>query len=83
MLTPRDLLRMNGWGDEDIEALGTRVRSDYTYADTLRRLREGLPTDPAVIEFNDEADNRVEGQHRAFAAMELGIERIPVVIRRV
>ena len=88
VMSPRDFLRFNGWSDEDITGhLTGAVREDYTYPRTRERLRRRQTMDPLVLEFDPDYRGgseavRAEGQHRAAAAMELGMKRVPVVVRR-
>ena len=86
----------DGWyGDGDYEARGGRIAwmtpdryiatvrplemdeaSRYAIDDLKAHMEAGRPLDPLKIY----ADGREDGRHRAHAARELGIMRVPVIV---
>lgn len=60
------------------------VRDSDTYRWSKARLERGLPLDPPLLAAVDRKTGYAEvadGQRRLFAAMDLGMKRVPVVVR--
>lgn len=87
---PADLAKR--WGvdessieDTDRNVRGLNAQQSQTYINKLAdSYQQGRPVEP-VIETRDENNNitSVDGRHRALAAKKAGIERIPVIVRRI
>jgi hypothetical protein len=71
--------------DTDANVRGLNARQSQAYINKLAKsYKNGQPVQP-VLETRD-ADNNiisVDGRHRALAAQKAGVERIPVIVRRV
>lgn len=87
---PADLAKR--WGvdessieDTDRNVRGLNAQQSQAYINKLSdSYKQGRPVEP-VIETRDENNNitSVDGRHRALAAKKAGIERIPVIVRRI
>lgn len=87
---PADLAKR--WGvdetsiaDTDANVRGLNAQQSQAYVNKLAAAyKQGRPPEP-VIETRDASNNitSVDGRHRALAAKKAGIERIPVIVRRI
>lgn len=87
---PADLAKR--WGvdessiaDTDANVRGMSEQQSKAYIDKLAEsYKKGRPVEP-VMETRDAGNNitSVDGRHRALAAQKAGIERIPVIVRRM
>jgi hypothetical protein len=88
--SPADLAKRwgvdeNSIADTDANVRGMNSQQSQAYIDKLAKAyKQGRPVEP-VMETRD-ADNNVisvDGRHRALAAQKAGIDRIPIIVRRI
>jgi hypothetical protein len=87
---PADLVKRwgvdrNSIADTDANLRGKTPQQSQAYIDQLANAyKQGRPVEP-VLETRDAQNNitEVDGRHRALAAQQAGVERIPVIVRRL
>lgn len=87
---PADLMKRwgvtgNSVADTDANLRGMNLKQSQEYVNKLAEsYKNGRPVEP-VLETRDANNNivDVDGRHRALAAQKAGIERIPILVRRL
>lgn len=84
-LTKRWGVTGNSVADTDANLRGMNLKESQAYVNKLAEsYKNGKPVEP-VLETRDANNNivDVDGRHRALAAHKAGIERIPIIVRRL